>query len=83
MASRLAATALATTSPSRTRYTSGFTRPATRASPRPKLASMVMTFLLEVTGSAVKRMPAACGKSIRCTTTAMSAFCWPKPFRRR
>ena len=61
MASCLVPTALATTSPSRTLYTSGLTRPETRASPRPKLASTETTFRLDVTGSAVKRMPAACG----------------------
>ena len=71
MASCLVATALATTSPSRTLKTSGFTRPETRASPRPKLASTVATFRLPVTGSAVNSMPAASGKTICCTTTAM------------
>ena len=36
-----------------------------------------------MTGLAVKRMPAACGKTICCTTTAMWTFRWSKPFRRR
>src|ERR1700683_3630174 len=44
---------------------------------------METTFLLEVTGSAVNRIPAACGNSICCTTTAMWTFRWSKPFRRR
>jgi len=42
-----------------------------------------MTLRSAVTGSAVKRMPAACGKSIRCTTTAIWTFRSSKPFRRR
>ena len=37
----------------------------------------------ELIGSAVKRMPDACGKTIRCTTTAMLTFRWSKLFRRR
>ena len=60
-----------------------FTRPETRASPRPKPASTEATFRLDVTGSAVKRTPAACGKTICCTTTAMWTFRWSKPLRRR
>ena len=48
------------------------TRPETRASPRPKPASTEATFRLEVTGSAVNRMPAACGTTICCTTTAIA-----------
>src|ERR687898_889328 len=83
MASCLVPTALATTSPSRTLKTSAFTRPETRASPMPKLASTETTFRLPVTGSAVNRMPAACGKTICCTTTAMWTFRRSKPFRRR
>ena len=59
------------------------TRPETRASPRPKLASTEETLRFDVTGSAVKRMPAACGKTICCTTTAMWTLLWSKPFRRR
>src|SRR4028119_695334 len=53
------------------------------ASPRPKLASTEATFRLPVTGSAVKRMPAACGKTICCTTTAMRTFRRATPLARR
>ena len=79
----MVATALATTSPSRTLKVSAFTKPETGASPRPKLASTEATFRLEVTGSAVNRIPAACGTTICCTTTAMWTLRWSKPFRRR
>src|SRR5438105_15691582 len=57
--------------------------PDTSASPSPKLASIDVTFRLPVTVSAVKRMPAACGKTTCCTTTAMLTFRWSKPLRRR
>jgi hypothetical protein len=83
MASCLVAIALETISPSRTVYTSAFTRPETRASPRPKQASTEVTFRLPVTGSAVNRMPDACGKTICCTTTAIWTFRWSMPLRRR
>ena len=41
------------------------------------------TFLLPETGSAVNMMPAASGKTICCTTTAMWTARWSKPLRRR
>jgi hypothetical protein len=47
------------------------TRPATSASPRPKLASIETTLRLPVTGWAVNITPATSGTTIRCTTTAM------------
>ena len=50
---------LATTAPSRTLKTSALIRPETSASPRPKVASTEATLRLPVTGSAVKRTPAA------------------------
>ncbi len=83
MARRLVATAVATTSPSRTVWTSAFTRPETRASPRPTQASTEATVRLPVTGSAVNRTPAACGKTIRWTTTAIRTLRWLTPFWRR
>lgn len=43
--------------------------------------STVATLRLPVTGSAVKRMPDACGKTIRCTTTAMWTARWSMPLR--
>ena len=46
-------------------------------------AGLTVTFRLDVTGSAVNRMPEAPGKIICCTTTAMWTFRWSKPFRRR
>ena len=83
MARSLVATAFVTISSSRTVNTSGFTRPETKASPSPKLASTATIFRFEVTGSAVNSMPAACGNTIRCTTTAMSTLRCSMPFRRR
>ena len=83
MARCLFAIALAMISPSRTRYASAFTRPETRASPRPKLASTEAIFRWPVIGSAVNKMPAASGKTICCTTTAIWIFRWAKPFRSR
>src|SRR5665213_3446622 len=48
-----------------------------------KVASVEATFRFEVTGSAVNRTPAASGKTICCTTTAIWTFRWSKPFRRQ
>src|SRR5947199_5898501 len=50
------------------------------ASPSPKLASIDNTFLLEVTGSAVNKIPAACGKTIFWMTTDRWTFLWSNPF---
>ena len=83
MASRLAATALRRSR--RRAPCSGPGSPGRRPAPRRGRSSPrpTATFRLDVTGSAVKRMPAACGKTICCTTTAMWTFRWSKPLRRR
>ena len=47
------------------------------------MASTEATTRLPLTGSAVNRMPAACGKTIFCTTTAIRTTRWSTPFRRR
>ena len=44
---------------------------------------METIFRLDVTGSAVNRMPAAFGNTICWTTTAMWTFRWSNPFRMR
>ena len=80
---REVAIALATTAPSRTLKTSAFTRPETRASPRPKLASTEATFRLDVTGSAVNMMPADRGNTIRWITTAIRTARSSMPWCRR
>ena len=46
-------------------------------------ASTDATLRLPVTGSAVNRMPAACGNTISCTTTAIRTERLSTPFRRR
>ena len=71
IASFFVETFLSTIAPSRTRYVSAFTRPETSASPSPKLASIDDTLRFEVIGSAVNKIPAACGNTIRWITTAI------------
>ena len=71
IASSFEVTIFWTISSSRTLNMSGLTRPDTSASPRPKLASTDSIFRLPLTGSAVNRMPDACGMTICCNTTAM------------
>jgi hypothetical protein len=44
-------------------------RPLTKASPRPKLASIERTERLPLMGSAVNRMPDTSGVTMRWTTT--------------
>ena len=61
-----------TIAPARTWYRSAVTSPETRASPRPKLASMETVFRRPVIGSAVNMIPDTSGKTIRWTTTARS-----------
>ena len=82
-ASCLVAIAVVTISPSRTVETSTLTRPETSASPRPTVASTKATFRFDVMGSAVNRTPAASGKTICCTTTAISTVRWSTPLRTR
>jgi hypothetical protein len=62
---------------------SGVTRPATIASPSPKLALTSISVRSPVVGLAVNRTPETSAGTIVWTTTPIATACWAIPMRRR